>query len=306
MSVNNFYLDLKSPKTPAVARQYRMVWTDRIRHVVQAGFAAYILYMSVIHNISMEDGASASIDALCPFGGLETVWRWISTGGQYVSKTHLSNLVLGLGLVIGVLAAGGAFCGWVCPFGALQDLLTWVRRKLHIREIQVSNRVDRVLRYGRYVVLAMVVYQTISTVKLWFADWDPYRTLFGLGWIFEFNLATSWFAYAVAIVVIVASLFFERAWCRYACPLGGAISLLGNFSLLRIRRSGDECKGCSVCERPCPVKLPVATADTMSSDCIGCLACVEACPRKGALEVQLAPTWFDGLRGLFNRAPKQA
>ncbi len=301
MAAQGLFLDVK-PKTPATARRFRMQWTDRVRRATQLGFAAFIVYTSVVHNTAQTDGATASIDALCPFGGLETLWRWIVTGGQYVSKTHLSNLVLGLGLLIGVLIAGGAFCGWVCPFGALQDALNWVRAKLHIREIQVPAKLDRVLRYGRYVVLAMVVIQTITLVKLWFADWDPYRTIFGLGWLFEFNLAEAWLAYAVAIVVIVASLFVERAWCRYACPLGGAISLLGKLSLLRIRRAGDECKSCNICERPCPVKLPVATANTISSDCIGCLACVQTCPRPGALEVQLAPTWLDGIRNLWKRA----
>ncbi len=300
MSVQNFYLDLK-PKTPSALRRFRMLWTDRARHMVQLGFAAFILYLSVANKTAATDGTAASIDALCPFGGLETLWRYLTTGGQLVSKTHLSNLVLGIGLLIGVLVAGGAFCGWVCPFGAMQDLLTWVRGKLHIREIQVPERLDRVLCYGRFLVLAMVLYQTISTVKLWFADWDPYRTLFGLGWLFDFNLATSWGAYAVVIVVIGGSLFVERAWCRYACPLGGAISLFGNFSLLRIHRAGDVCKGCNVCVPACPVKLPVATANTISSNCIGCLACVEACPRPGALQVQVAPTWFIGLRALFNR-----
>jgi polyferredoxin len=300
MSVNDLYLDFK-PKTPAAARRFRMVWTERIRHIVQFGFVAFILYMSVMHNTALEDGTTASIDALCPFGGLETLWRYISTGGQYVSKTHLSNLVLGLGLLIGVLFAGGAFCGWVCPFGAMQDLLAWVRGKLHLREIQVPARLDRILRYGRFVVLVMVLLQTITLVKLWFADWDPYRTVFGLGWLFEFNLAEAWFAYTVAGVIIVASLSVERAWCRYACPLGGVISLIGNLSFLRIRRTGDMCKGCNVCERPCPVKLPVATASTISSDCIGCLACVEACPRRGALELKIAPAWLDGLRFLFSR-----
>ena len=300
MAMQGLFLDVK-PKTPATARRFRMQWTDRIRHVVQLGFAAFILYTSAVNSTAQTDATTASIDALCPFGGLETLWRWIVTGGQFVSKTHLSNLVLGLGLVIGVLFSGGAFCGWVCPFGVMQDALNWIRTKLHIREIQVPGKLDRILRYGRFVVLAMVLIQTITLVKLWFADWDPYRTLFGLGWLFKFNFAESWFAYAVVIVIIVASLFVERAWCRYACPLGGAISLLGNLSFLRIRRSGDACKGCNVCETPCPVKLPVATANTISSDCFGCLACVSACPRHGALEVQIAPTWLDGIRALMNR-----
>lgn len=291
MSTNNLFLDLQ-PKTPAALRRFKMLWSERARHLVQFGFAAFILTLSVIHSFATEDGATPSIDALCPFGGIETFWQWISTGGQYVSKTHLSNLILAAGLFIGVLLAGGAFCGWVCPFGAVQDLMTWVRAKLRIKEIVVPARFDKILRWGRYVVLALVVYQTIYTVKLWFADWDPYRTLFGLGWIFEFNLATSWFAYLFVIVILVASLFIERAWCRYTCPLGGAISLVGKLSLLRIQRNGDACKGCNVCEKPCPVKLPVATADRISSDCIGCLQCVEACPRHATLEVKIAPVWL--------------
>lgn len=297
MSTPNLFLDIKRPTAPAAERRWRMTWTDRIRRISQLAFTAFILYAAVVHNTAGEDGTTASIDALCPMGGLETLWRFITTGGaQFVSKTHLSNIVLGIGLLIGVLIAGGAFCGWVCPFGAVQDLMNWIRAKLGIKEIKLPANVDRVLRWGRFVTLAFIMYQTIATVKLWFGDWDPYRTLFGLGWIFEFNPAEAWGAYLVVIVILVASLLVERAWCRYLCPLGGAISLLGNLSFLRIRRQGEGCKGCNVCEKPCPVKLPVATADTISSDCIGCLACVEACPRHGVLEVQAAPIWLAPFR----------
>jgi NapH/MauN family ferredoxin-type protein len=284
------------PLPPAAARRRRMAWTQRLRRLTQFIFGALIIITSLTHNLAVEDGTTASIDALCPFGGIETVWRYLSTGGQFVPKTHQSNLILLFGLLAGTLIAGGAFCGWICPFGAVMDGLTWLRRKLHIREIQVSARVDRILRYGRYLMLALILYQTIALVKLWFADIDPYRTLFSLDWLFAFNPAVAGLSYVSLIVVLVASFFVERAWCRYACPLGGAISLIGRFSLLRIRRADSSCKTCALCERPCPVKLPVATADTISSNCIGCLACVDACPRHGALEVRLAPTWLDSIR----------
>lgn len=293
MAANQIVQPLKPAKISfAAARRQRMTRTQILRHLFQAAFVVLILGLSIVHNLATEDGTTASIDALCPFGGLETAWQWLFTG-TFVSKLHLSNFILGIGLLVGVLVAGGAFCGWICPFGAVQDFLTWLRGKLRIREIRVPVRLDRILRYGRYIVLATILYQTVVTMKLWFGEWDPYRTLFGLGWLFEFNLLESWVAYAVLVGVLAASFLVERAWCRYLCPLGGAISLLGNFSLLRIRREGSECKGCAVCDRPCPMKLNVATANTISSDCIGCLACVDACPRHGALEVKLAPVWLD-------------
>ncbi len=109
--------------TPAKARKRRIALTQRIRHVIQAVFVAFILTTSIIRWLSAS-GSTASIDALCPFGGLETLWQWLSTG-QFVPKTHLSNLMLGLGLLLGTLLAGGTFCGWICPFGALQDALNW-------------------------------------------------------------------------------------------------------------------------------------------------------------------------------------
>jgi len=263
--------------------------TRVLRRVTQAAFGLFIIVTSILH-YTVTSRKMASIDAYCPFGGFETLWRWATDGGKFIQMTHASNLVLALGLVAGVFLAGGAFCGWICPFGALQDLLSWLRKRLHLPEVRVSVRLDRVLTYGRYVSLAVILAGTIASVKMWFSGWDPYRTLFGLGWIFEFNLAEHWLAYLVALVVAGVVLVIPRAWCRYACPLGGAISLLGNLSLLRIRRVEGECRGCAVCNRPCPVKIDVAHADqAVSANCIGCLECVEACPHKAALGVTLGP-----------------
>ena len=263
--------------------------TRLLRRLTQAGFGLFILTTSVLH-YTVTTQHMASIDAYCPFGGFETLWRWLSSGGLFVQQTHQSNLVLALGLVAGVFLTGGTFCGWICPFGALQDLLTWVRGKLHLPEVRVPARLDHILTYGRYVSLAVILLATIATVELWFGKWDPYRTIFGLGWIFEFNLAEQWLAYAVALIFVAVVLVIPRAWCHYACPLGGAISLLGNFSLLRIRRVEGECRGCAVCNASCPVKIDVAHVDrVVPADCIGCLECVQVCPRKPALGVTLGP-----------------
>jgi len=266
-------------------KKKKVSWTRILRYVSQAGFAAYILIMSIRHGLADEaTTALPSIDALCPFGGIATLWRFVSEG-LYVPKTHLSNLVLIVGLLVGTILAGAAFCGWICPFGALQDLLGGIRRRLKLPLIAVPTRIDRWLTYGRFVLLAIILYQTISAVHLWFADYDPYRTIFGLGWLFEFDLATQWIAIAVAVVVLVGSLFIQRFWCRYLCPLGGLLSIVQRVSLFKIQRDPNVCINCGRCAKSCPVKLPVDQSIRTGASCIGCLDCVESCPVPGALEV---------------------
>ncbi len=252
------------------------------RYLVQAAFLLFILVSAVRHNIS--EDLAPSTDAYCPFGGVETLWRWITTG-YFVPKTHSSNLVLALGLLISVILAGGTFCGWICPLGTLQDALNWVRGKLKLPAIQAPDQIDRILIYGRYVVLAGILFATISTTKLWFADFDPYRTLFSLEWLFEFNPAERWPAYLTALIVLAGALFIPRFWCRYLCPLGGLISLLQRISLFRVRRDANTCINCGQCNKACPIRLPVATSRDVTSRCIGCLKCVEACPKAGALDI---------------------
>jgi len=268
--------------------------TTIIRRIVQLVFALFLIGTSIAHNVIGETTGLpiASAEALCPFGAVEGFYRFV-TSGLTLPKTHLSNLVMGAAVLIGLLLAGNAFCGWVCPFGALQDLLDWIRRKLRLPAVNVPTRLDGILRYGRFVMLGLILYMTISTVKLWFASYDPFRTIFGLGWIFEFNLAESWPAYLIAILFILGALLIPRFFCKYACPLGAVLSLGQHLSLLRIRRDASSCKGCAICNKPCPVGINVAgTKNRVSVNCIGCLECVEVCPRKGALQVQFAPVWL--------------
>ena len=255
-----------------------------LRRLTQAGFALFIIASSIRHYVATSQHL-ASIDAYCPFGGFETIWRWLSSGGLYVQKTHQSNLVLMLGLVAGVILGGGAFCGWICPFGALQDLLNWVRRMLRLPEISVPTRLDRILTYGRYLVLAGILYATISTVRLWFADYDPYRTIFGLGWIFEFNLAEHWPAYVVALAIVVGALVIPRFWCRYLCPLG-SIGIFNKLSILTISLNPTKCTKCENCLDVCPMSIDELGDIGKSSDCILCGKCVEAC-QTNALRINL-------------------
>lgn len=284
----------RRPPTRAQLRTRSMSRLKRARHIVQVLIAGAVLFAAVRHQVEKGAGA-ASVDALCPFGAVETL-PTLLTSGNFITKIHQSNIVLGLAVLVATLLVGNTFCGWICPFGALQDGITWVRRTLRLPTWTPSKRVDAVLRYGRYVVLGLVLVMSFTTAKLWFGDYDPYVTLFSLHWIFEPSTELI-VALVILVLVVVASVLVERAWCRYLCPLGGVFALLGHVSFLRIRRSEKTCSDCTLCDRPCPVGLDVSKAKPfVSTDCIGCMDCVAACPVKGALDVK-APVFVGSIIG---------
>lgn len=267
-------------------RTRQILRVKRARHLVQLAVAALIVVAAVRHQLEEEPAGAASVDALCPFGAVETLLTWVTTG-SLVSRTHPSNLVLGAALLAATVLAGNAFCGWICPFGAVQDALTWLRRRLHLPSLTIPERADRILRYGRFVVLAVVIVLSYTTARLWFADYDPYLALFGLNWLFGSDSPLLWAGLAVLAVVLAGALVVDRFWCRYLCPLGGVLSVLGRLSLLRIRRSPSACTDCTLCDRACPVGLrPSAAAPLVHPDCVGCMDCVTTCPVRGALQVE--------------------
>jgi polyferredoxin len=105
------------------------------RRLVQIAFAAFILYITIVH-VTAGEGASnvtASPEAYCPLGGLETFYKYITSGGSFVPHTHLSNLILGAAVLVTALLLRSAFCGWICPLGFIQDIIhgfsAWLQKR---------------------------------------------------------------------------------------------------------------------------------------------------------------------------------
>jgi polyferredoxin len=267
------------------------------RRMTQLAFAAFILFVTLQHVILGENGpiVTASPETYCPFGGLETLYRYFTTGGSFVSHTHLSNMVLLAALVVTAILTRSAFCGWICPLGFAQELITslskFLQKKLpglrrFMSRLRSNTRLlsvlDRYLRYIKYIVLAWAVIGTIIYGVMVFRDYDPWAALLNLA---EFSFTPG---VIVLGVTLVASFFVERPWCRYACPLGAASGLLGKLSPIYLKREESACKLCRVCTNACPMGLDVHNPTTIKSvDCITCLECVGACPQNGALEVKL-------------------
>lgn len=249
--------------------------TRVVRSIVQAGMVGLIAYLGVRHQLV---GGAAPLDSFCPFGAIESLPSLLG-GRGFIGKIGASNLVLlgALGLV--TLSLGGAFCGWLCPFGAAQDLLSAIRRRVIGRACVIPARVHGVLKYARWLVLGLIVHMSGKSLSLWFADYDPFRALFH----FKFE---SWTAIALVAATVMGGLLVERFWCLYLCPLGALVGAVGVFGFVKVRRDGEECSVCTLCARACPSRIPVQEVTAVADEhCTMCLDCVESCPRPGTLTV---------------------
>lgn len=278
------------------------LWTiQNARRLVQFGFLAVITQLVVRGALTPETSPTAppSAEAYCPFGGIETLYNYVVTGGSFIHHARLSNLVILAALVVTAVVLRSAFCGWICPFGTFQEWIMVFSRFLQRRFKPVGRlaktlrarlafmaAVDRPLRWAKYVILAYILGATILTGRMIFRNYDPYEALLIL------TEATFGAGLVILIAVVGLSLFVERPWCRYFCPLSPVIGFFGKLSPIRIERTGDYCKGCSICTTRCPMGLPVATATQITAvECNGCLNCIEVCPRGGALDLKFRWPW---------------
>jgi polyferredoxin len=265
----------------------RSIW---IRKVVQWAFFILIALIAVNHTLA-EGGASipllanASLHAVCPFGGVETLCQFV-TVGTFVQKVHQASFVL---MIISLLLAilfGPVFCGWVCPLGTIQEFVSNWGRKLFRRRFNhfVPAKLDNVPRYLRYGVLAWVVYMTAGTGKLIFAEYDPYFALFSF-WTSEVSIL----GLVILGVTLALSLFVERPWCKYACPYGAVLGITNLFQVFGIRRNENTCKADGACSIMCPMNIPVDSKTVVRDhQCISCLECTSEAVCPVAKTVQFA------------------
>ena len=198
---------------------------------------------------------------------------------------HFAGILQVPFLLIGFLGAvgmvfGRAACGWLCPFGWVQDTLYKVRtRKL---------RLPRVLKYGKYVSLVVLaILLPVLTEDNWFSRICPWGTLTAgipwvlwnpvdpivampviepemVGWLYVLKLS-------VLVMFLVLFVLIKRPFCRTTCPLGAIYSLFNATSFMRMQVEG-ECVDCDLCVEVCPVDMKISDAPN-SGDCIRCLKC---------------------------------
>ena len=207
----------------------------------------------------------------CPIGSLQN----FLTG----MRLRVPYYVVGLLLFFGALL-GRVICGFLCPFGLLQELLHLIPVPKKLR----TFKGDRILRYLKYVIL--VVFVIVLPIKLtpFFCKYIcPSGTVSGillalsdravaskLGRIFTWKLS-------LLVLCVLGSTVIFRPFCKYICPLGAIYGCFNKFALVRMECDHAKCISCGKCKAACKMCVdPVETPN--SAECIRCGDCIKACP----------------------------
>ena len=217
----------------------------------------------------------------CPIGSLQATLN--------AREYKISMYVMGLLVIFGTLL-GRFICGFLCPFGLIQDLLFKIPFVKKIRRLpgEKGLRWLRFVFLGIFVILLpMFVIDITGLGEPWFCKWIcPVGTLEGgiplvllnsamrgaAGFLFRWKVA-------ILLLTLISAVVLYRPFCRYICPLGAIYGLFNKFSFYRFYVDQDKCIQCGICQKECRLDIPV-WKNPNSLDCIRCGDCKASCPEK--------------------------
>lgn len=252
-----------------------------IRWSVLLGVLAVSTVIGLLHQY-VPSLRTVGVDALCPFGGVESLWR-LMADGTFLKRVAWGSFVLLGGAVVTNIVFGRAFCGQFCPLGTLQELMGKARDALKIRRRELPQAFDvpaRFLKYGIFGVFTVLTWQLGTLVIRPYDPWVAYHHLTSPELLANFGIGA-----AVLGVSLAGSFAYDRFFCKYLCPMGAFLGMFSKFSLFRVTRVADACTDCGLCDKACPANITVSAIerDLSGAECIACGECVAVCPKDGAL-----------------------
>jgi ferredoxin-type protein NapH len=263
------------------------------------GLGPFPIVLPVMFTLGLQQQAMGDAFAMLQVMLGEAVFPWIPLASFFLVAALL----------------GRSLCGWVCPFGLVQDVAGFVNKK----RMEILPRTHNWMIYIKYLVLLIVLIVSGSVAAMLasgsgegprsalgvfavapFNALSPADTLFAVIPNGVFNLVNGvdsfvagvlairpllWIRFVILGIVLVLAAYVPRSWCKYFCPHGAILAFLNRFSFLGLTRDPVKCTkaGCNDCVQACPMNVPILELPWEKfthPECIYCLKCADACTTK--------------------------
>lgn len=259
-----------------------------IRFIVQITILITVIIASLNHYLSTIGSeipwiSESIFHYICPICGVTSIYQFFASSTLWVVKLKSTlGIVIGLA-IMATIVLGPVICGFICPFGALQDLVARLGKKINKRKYNkfVPKKLDNILKYLRYITLVGAIYLTASSKVTLLESINPYHAFLGI-----FKLSISMIGLIILSIILIASLFVQRPWCKYLCPYGAFLGLFNKIKVFRIVRKDSTCISCKKCSNVCPMSIDVHEKNAVRDlSCISCFECVgeKVCPKKNTI-----------------------
>lgn len=243
-----------------------------IRKIIQITMLILVILAAINHQLTI-------FHYICPICGVTSIYQFFVSSSLWVIKLKSTlGIVIGL-VVITTIILGPVLCGFICPFGTIQDLIAIIGKKIFKKDYNtfVPKKLDCSLKYLRYVMLLGAIILTASSGVMILEKINPYHAFLGM-----FTKNFSIVGFFIFCLIIVLSIFIYRPWCKYLCPYGALLGIFNKFKVFRVVREDNTCIECKRCSRECPVGIDIhSRKEVRSLSCISCLECVTdgVCPK---------------------------
>jgi len=264
-----------------------------IRYLVQTIFFTIVIFIGIkfyLFNATIEAGRIPNferppgVEAFLPISALVSLKHTVLTGT--INSIHPSGLVIFLVICLTAILAKKSFCAWICPIGFFSEHLNRLNRFIFKKSFRLPNWFDRLLQSLKYIILgffawSIFVKMPIESIEQFIQS--PYNRFADIKML-KFFTEISNTALTVTIALILLSFLFRFFWCRYLCPYGALLGLLGFLSLGKIKRDASLCTQCGTCEKKCIGQIKIREKQAITSpECTACMECVTHCPEKQAI-----------------------
>lgn len=190
---------------------------------------------------------------------------------EFLVYDPFSLLIWGVVIISFVFWGRGLFCGWLCPFGAMQEFASKLGEVIGIKLIRVPEKLDYWLRYTKYLILGVMVYAAFFAPALndRLIEIEPFKTAVTVYFVRE------WYFVAYAVGLLIFSMFVFKGFCRYICPLGAVMAIGGLFRVQKWIPRRIECgTPCQLCKVSCDYNAIKKSGEIRYDECFQCLECV--------------------------------
>jgi ferredoxin len=278
------------------------------RQSVQVAFVLLSVWIGIEFHLFMRWGQSGGVEAFharppgaeafLPISGLLGLQHW-QNGGE-LNHIHPAATVILVAIIVVSVLVRKSFCSWLCPVGTLGDRLGAMGKRLFRRNFVLWKWLDYSLRLVKYVLLFYFVFMlaTMGAAALNMFVHGTYNRMADVT-MYQFFAHITPRALGIVLALAAASVLYRRFWCRYLCPYGALLGIVGLLSPLRVTRVKATCIDCELCSRVCPSNIAVHRVGSRrdgarigrvwSDECTTCMRCVDECPVKDTLVVRARP-----------------